>query len=382
MNNKISIIEPVGGHGGMDYYDFGLCDGLSSSGLDVVLHTCDETEKSPDQSFDVKFTYAGIYGDAPSWKRGLRYVVGSVKAMFTSILERRKIVHFHFFHVGTLALMNVILARLAFRKVVITAHDVESFVAALEVPFMSRLAYRFSHGIIAHNKSSQTEVVRYLNVAKTKVKVIPSGNYLHVAERSLSIKEARGRLGISEKAKVLLFFGQIKSVKKLDLLLSAMPKVLQQHPDAILLIAGKTWNTDFSTYQQQIDRLGIEHACISHIRFIPDEELPAYYGCADLVVLPYERIYQSAVVLMAMSYGKAVLVSDLPSMIELINDKVNGFIFHRGDIDSLTKNIVSILNNNYLRNEVASRGLTCMQDDYNWASIGQATAEYYGEIYD
>jgi len=33
-----------------------------------------------------------------------------------------------------------------------------------------------------------------------------------------------------------------------------------------------------------------------------------YYAAADIVVLPYREVYQSGVVLMAMSYGRPVLV--------------------------------------------------------------------------
>ena len=60
---------------------------------------------------------------------------GSVRAMFSAVREGSSVVHLHFFHVGTLALINVLLARLLMRKVVVTAHDVESFVSSLEVPF-------------------------------------------------------------------------------------------------------------------------------------------------------------------------------------------------------------------------------------------------------
>jgi len=34
---RAAVIEPVGGHGGMDYYDFGLCEGLTKAGVSVAL---------------------------------------------------------------------------------------------------------------------------------------------------------------------------------------------------------------------------------------------------------------------------------------------------------------------------------------------------------
>ena len=41
---KVSIIEPVGGHGGLDYYDSSLCASLSRNGIHPILFTSDETE--------------------------------------------------------------------------------------------------------------------------------------------------------------------------------------------------------------------------------------------------------------------------------------------------------------------------------------------------
>jgi D-inositol-3-phosphate glycosyltransferase len=377
---KAAIIEPVGGHGGMDYYDFGLCGGLAAAGLDIVIHTCDETNIPSNVRFTVKHTYVGIYGGSAAWLRGLRFVFGSFKALGSALLERRKFVHLHFFHVGGLALMNVLLSKLMKRVIIITAHDVESFVSTLEVPLMSRLAYRLADHVIAHNRISRVELQARLHVPENKIAVIPHGNYLHALRPMPSVDVARKKLGIPCNAKVLLFFGQIKEVKGLDVLLNAMPVVLQHYPDAVLLIAGRPWKTDFSGYQNKIDGLGIQSSCFAHIRFIPDEEVPLYYGAAELVVLPYRRIYQSGVLLMAMSYGKAVLVSDIPGMLEVVRDQESGFVFRSGDADDLVRKICTLFGNPAIVESVASSGQKLMKEKYDWADIGQQTKELYASL--
>lgn len=377
---SVSMIEPVGGHGGMDYYDFGLCGGLAAAGVDVVLHTCDETVIPDRAEFVVRHTYHGIFGKTSAWGRGLRFVLGSFRAVISSVLEERKVIHLHLFHVGALPFMNVLLARLMGRKLVITAHDVESFVSSLEVPVISRMAYRLAHRVIAHNNISSDELKARLHVPDDKIAVIPHGNYLHALQPMLPVDVARVNLGIPAHAKVLLFFGQIKDVKGLDLLLNAMPLVLQRHPDAVLLIAGKPWKMDFAAYQAKIDELGINHACITNIRFIPDEEVPLYYGAADLVVLPYLRIYQSGVVLMSMSYGKAVLVSDIPGMLEVVQDQETGFVFRSGNVDDLVQRICTIFANQPTMESVAKRGFSLMKEKYDWAVIGKITKDLYASL--
>ena len=382
MSSKVAIIEPVGGHGGMDYYDYGLCGGLATAGYDVVLHTCDESVVPLNVGFEVRHTFVGIYGEAPSWKRGLRYIRDIFLAIWSAVREKRKICHFHFFHIGPLQVMNVLLAKLFARRIVITAHDVESFVARLEVPGMSRWVYHKADYVIAHNNISKHELLERIGLLPQKIEVIPHGNYLHAIRSLPRQDEARNSLGVPLKSKVILFFGQIKEVKGLDLLIDAMQEVLETHPDAILLIAGRPWKSDFSIYQAQIDKLDINKYCISHIRFIHDEDVPLYYAAADVVALPYRRIYQSGVVLMAMSYAKAVLVSDLPGMTEIVTDGNNGFVFKTGDKNDLVRQMKKALENETMRNNLAKNGFEFVRKYYNWDHIGIKTGRLYEKLFD
>jgi len=109
--------------------------------------------------------------------------------------------------------------------------------------------------------------------------------------------------------------------------------------------------------------------------------VPLYYGAADLVVLPYLRIYQSGVVLMAMSYGKAVLVSDIPGMLEVVQDQETGFVFRSGDVDDLVQRICTIFANQPIMESVAKRGLRLMEEKYDWAVIGKKTKDLYASLY-
>lgn len=374
---KIAVIEPVGGHGGMDYYDFGLCDGLGQAGTDVALYTCAETVLPASCRFVCRRPFRNIFGAAPAWMRGGRYLRGVMNALLSALAEGRKVCHFHLFNVGWLQLMTICLARLFMRRVVVTAHDVECFLAALDVPKMNRLGYRLAHRVIAHNEISRQQLVQRLGVSPSRIHVIPHGNYLHVIAPLPSQEEARKKLGISPAANVLLFFGQIKEVKGLDVLLRAMPAIVRNFPDTVLLIAGKTWRVDFQHYRKMMDELGIAQHCIAHVRYIKNDEVPMYYAACDVVVLPYQRIYQSGVVLMAMSYAKPVLVSDIPGMREVVTHDKTGFVFRNGDADDLADQVHRIFADPLKRDQVAAQGLALMKQEYDWALIGGKTAASY-----
>lgn len=361
----------------MDYYDFGLCRGLSKAGVNVTLYTCDETSAETTAPYKTKFPYRRIYGEDPSWLRGRRYVLGSILAMLGARSSGARIIHFHFFHVGPLELFNVLLARLLGSKVVVTAHDVQSFAEHLSVPWMLKIAYRLSDRIIAQSNVSERELRTLLHVSGSKIAMIPHGNYLNFLGKVPTREEARAWVGLPNEARVLLFFGQIKEVKGLDVLIQAMPRLIQKNKNTVLLVAGKVWKDDFERYRKQIDALGISNNCVLRIQFIPDSEVANYYAAADMVVLPYRRIYQSGVLLMAMSYGKPVVVSDIEGMTEVVTDGVNGYVFTAGDADALAERLLEAFSSPEELHVTGERALSHMRAHYDWDTVGQATADCY-----
>ena len=370
-----AIIEPVGGHGGMNYYDFGLCRGLVAAGVTPTLYTCDATDVVAGLPFEVKVEYRSVFGRDPAWRRGLRYVSGSLRAMIGARIAGSRLAHFHVFQVSVLELFNVVLAKLLLIRVVITAHDVEAFRG--EWSSLKTWVYGLADCVIAHNLVSARELAQVLGIPERKIHVIPHGNYLGDIKPMPQADSARAQLGLPPDARVLLFFGQIKEVKGLDLLLDALAAIKGTVPEILLVVAGKMWGQDFARYQAQIDSLGLGSHCVAHIRYIADDEVATYYAAADLVVLPYRKIYQSGVILMAMSYGKPVLASNLEGMTEVIDDGVSGFLFRTEDSTDLARRLLSVLADRAGMQRVAARGLELMHDAYGWERIGRLTADCY-----
>ncbi|HCS65806.1 MAG TPA: glycosyl transferase [Cellvibrio sp.] len=380
MKFDLAMIEPVGGHGGMDYYDFGLCSGLSHSGVRVILYTCDETTEPVYLTFIIRRWYQGIYGKKSILIRGIRFLLASIR-VFTDVLWKRiPTVHFHFFDVGILQFGLIALAKLLRRKVVVTVHDVEGFVEGKGSLRLAKLVYEWVDRLIVHNQFSKTELIAHLLVPLQRIAVIPHGNYRHVYPNLLKRKVVREQLGWLQHEKILLFFGQIKGIKRLDLLLEAFAELVKFQPNARLVIAGKVVDVPFDVYQSQIDKLGIGHKCTSLVRYIKNEEVPLLYAAADLIVLPYERIYQSGVLLMAMSFERAVVVSDIPGMLEVVHDGETGYVFRSGDVNDLASVLSRALEEDSIREKIARDGIKLMDEYYSWVVIGRLTADLYLKV--
>ena len=61
--------------------------------------------------------------------------------------------------------------------------------------------------------------------------------------------------------------------------------------------------------------------------------------------------------MMTLSYENPVLVSDLPPLTEVINDKVNGYVFKSGDSENLSYKLNEILNEDSIRFMIDSLSL-------------------------
>lgn len=374
---RVALIEPVGGHGGMNYYDLGLARGLVKSGVFVNWYTCDETLEPSEEGIQVVKYFRRVYGKNNKLIRFARFFWGLIQSLVRAKSERSKIVHFHFFGLGALEFLMCAVAKLFGFRVCATVHDVESFAASDRDMFRTRV-FALVDQFIVHNQISHRELSQAMKLAKKNVDiaVIPHGNYLSVVKR-LDIDASREALNIDSDEFVFLFFGQIKAVKGLDLLLQAFAKLALGQSKVSLIVAGKVWKDDFARYQKIIDELNIADRVRLNIRYIPDEEVDLFYSAADCVVLPYRKIYQSGVLLMAMSYGLPVLASDLEGMTEVIKDGGNGFLFKSEDVNDLASKIEYVFENRDIRENVSIAALNTMKTFYDWDRIGVETKKIY-----
>jgi glycosyltransferase involved in cell wall biosynthesis len=377
MSISVAVIEPVGGHGGMNLYDYSLCQSLVKAGAKATLFTCDKTVVTGSEGFPVRLVYRGIYGKSKPWVRGLRYLFGSLRALPGACFSGHRVAHFHFFHVGPLELFNVLLARSLGMRVVITAHDVEAFKEGLSTPLFVRWAYRAARRVIAHSQVAKHELIEELGIAEEKVDVIFHGNYVGSVPTDVTREMAKEHFGIAPDRRVLVFFGQIKEVKGLEVLLDGFALARERDKSLHLLIGGRVWKTDFSRYASMISSHGLAPYCTLHIRYIPDAEVPFFYRCADLVVLPHLRIYQSGAVLLAMSYGSPVLVSNIAGMLEAISDEQTGFVFRSRDAEHLAQRIGEIFAVPGRSAAVAEAGLRTVTARNDWSRIGEQVLECY-----
>lgn len=146
-------------------------------------------------------------------------------------------------------------------------------------------------------------------------------NYGPTMERDAALEQ----LDLPKDQHYLLFFGFIRGYKGLDLLLQAMAFPEVRTLGVKLIVAGEFYD-DPEPYQQLIAGQGLEEQIVLRNAYIPNSEVGAYFGAADLVVQPYKTATQSGISQLAFHFGKPMVVTRVGGLPEIVQHGKEGYV--------------------------------------------------------
>ena len=100
---------------------------------------------------------------------------------------------------------------------------------------------------------------------------------------------AREMLALAPHKQYILFVGSLVIKKGLEYLLKALPAILKDCPNTVLLIVGTGYRREQLVKMAQ--ELGVDVSVEfvpsdENLPQVPDDALPLYYSAADVVVMP------------------------------------------------------------------------------------------------
>ncbi len=348
----------------MDYYSVSLAKSLDKLGCSVTVYS---NFTSIDDSKVKYYEYYEEHSDKNLIIRLSIFLYATLRSAYKAKKQKSNLVIMHLFSANIISFLLFLIPKIFGLNIAVIAHDVSSFING-DNRFLQKIIYKcFANHIVVHNKFSKKMLLKNVDIRNpSKIAIIKHGGYIEHIKHRYTKNEARKKLGFKKEGRYILFFGQIKKVKGLDILLKALKEI---PGDIKLIIAGKPHRDDFAYYDRLIGELALEDRVIKIIRFIEDDEREKLFFASDVNVLPYRIIYQSGVLLMAMSYGLPVIASDLEPNVEIIEDKVNGMLFKNGDAQSLSKKIKEFFDDSDMTTKIANSGIQTIKDKYCWDAI-------------
>ena len=134
-----------------------------------------------------------------------------------------------------------------------------------------------------------------------------------------------------------------------------------------------------SGIEEAIRNSGIQSQVQLRIGFVPDDRLEAYFKAADLLVLPYRFISQSAVLFMAYSFGLPVVATDVGCFSEDVIEGRTGFVCKPDDpvdlADAIERYFASDLYQSLDKRRQEIRDYA--NERYSWEKVGELTLNAY-----
>jgi glycosyltransferase involved in cell wall biosynthesis len=172
-----------------------------------------------------------------------------------------------------------------------------------------------------------------------------------------------------KQGKTILNFGMIRPYKGVDILVRALPKVLERHPDAHLKIVGEVFykkkgQDEEAKLRALIESLNLKSTVTLDLRYVPNEEIPGIFLNADVAVFPYREATQSGTVTIAYSYNLPVIVTSVGGLPDAVIDGKSGFIVPPEDADRLADAIINFFDNPIPRDSVLEVAKSLSWDRY------------------
>lgn len=188
--------------------------------------------------------------------------------------------------------------------------------------------------------------------------------------------EVRKGYRIPEEAKLILFVAALDRAhhfKRLDLLLQALDRLPD---DCWLLVVGD--GDMHHTFEEQAASLGIAGRTVFAGR-IDHHDLPSFYRCADLTVLPSSPPESFGLVLVeSLACGTPVVASDIPGVRTVVDEGRDGSLVKPENLQALITGLQTMLDlSQEQRKRMGLTGRRKIEARYTWQGIVEQLLNLY-----
>jgi glycosyltransferase involved in cell wall biosynthesis len=220
-------------------------------------------------------------------------------------------------------------------RIVFICHNVLPHEGSLVDGMLARLAFALPDAFLVQSLEDRDKLFKIRPDAGVVVQPLPLFDFFKTG--LITKAEARARIGAGE-GPLILFFGLVRPYKGLRHLIEAMPQV-RVRVSARLLVVGEFYE-DRAPYDRLVESLGLGESVRFVDRYVPNEEVEPYFVASDLVVLPYVSATQSAIVQVAISFDRPVIVTEVGGLPEVVASGRTGFVVPAKDPRTLAEAII------------------------------------------
>lgn len=234
-----------------------------------------------------------------------------------------------------------------------------------------KASYHLASILFVYTDYTRKRLINEQGVAPDKVQIIPHGNLEHLLELKSDSRPISG-----EQPPIILFIGNIRRDKGLDVLIQAARHLRKKVSNFKIQIAG-TPGFDLTAIQNSVVELGLQDFVEWRLGFLQEREFASYLNGATIVVLPYLRAEQSGVAVAACTFGKAIVASRCGGVAELVTEAGNGLLVPVNDPGALADALAELLLDKEKRELFEQRSASYACGALSWGPIASKTVSAY-----
>jgi glycosyltransferase involved in cell wall biosynthesis len=390
FNMKVALLT-----GGSDRpYALGLLEALLKKGLLVDVVGSDEflgaalLENPRVRFFNLRGNTSPTVSRLHKAERTIKYYLSLVRFAATTKAQVFHVLWANRFWFLDRVAINAVYKALG-KRLVFTAHNVNECKRdgkdGAYNRFTLRLLYHLMDHVFVHTAQMKQQLIQEFAVRESKVSVIPFGINNTFPRTDTTSMQAREKLGMEQKERVLLFFGRIAPYKGLEYAVDALRQLQGQSRSYRLLVAGRIeqgCDDYWSSVQEMISAWGLSEKVTLRIDYIPDEKVELYFKTADVLLLPYKAIFQSGLLFLTYSFGLPVIVTDVGSFRDDVVEGVTVFVCARQDSKDPAAKVLQYFESDLYRNLESKRGdiIAWGNAKYSWQEVAGITFKVYSEL--
>jgi len=175
----------------------------------------------------------------------------------------------------------------------------------------------------------------------------------------------------------ILFVSRLEKRKGLNYLLQAFKQVKEEIPNSRLIVVGPGTRLR-RRYERYVARSGLKD--VVFVGLVSYDDLPRYYQTADVFCAPAIGSESFGIILLeAMAMGKPIVASNIEGYASVISHGADGLLVPPADKDKLAQALISLLNDEALRQEMGAKG-RIKALEHSWEHIAQRVFDYYVRV--
>lgn len=192
--------------------------------------------------------------------------------------------------------------------------------------------------------------------------------------------DLRARLGLGEDRQVVTYTGRLVTTKGLPSLLRAWRRVIERHPDALLVLVG-SGGLGLQNCEETLQRYTKQNALQSAVRFTGSvDNVHDYLRASDVFVFPTEREAFGISVIEAMACGLPVVTTHVDGVKDVVRPGVDALVVAPGDEDALAAAIATALDGGPAMTAMAGAARERAVQAYSNLSVVTAYRELLAEV--